>query len=496
MKVRPWSTPPDWRLTAHVVAGRYRLDELLGHGGTAEVYQGLDLRLRRPVAVKVFRPDGDGQPEERFADEGRLLAQLQHPGLVTVYDSGQEDGRPYLVMQLVEGTTLRRRIAAGPLDPAEVRRIGAALASALAHVHAAHVVHRDVKPSNILLDGSGAPYLTDFGISRLLDSTTRTVAGALVGTAAYVAPEQVLGRGAGPAADVYGLGLVLLECLKGEVEYPGVPLEAAVARLHRPPVVPPGLPGDLAELVAAMTASDEDDRPDAAACSRALAAVPPDAPFAVPSSHGNGTAKGGGNGEGTGDVTLRSFPVTARTGGAGRTGGEGTGGRPDARRPAAPTGPRLRTDRAVLTAGAVLTVLAVTLTGSIGGQPTEAEGAASRPARPVPAEPAPSSEPRPGPSPSPAPTAPAPDPEPSAASRAIAGSSGKDRPATGDRRAPASTTRPRADPGRPYDAGGRGERDARDGQGERNGRDAEGPGREAAEPPPGGGKPSAGKRKR
>ncbi|URM92493.1 protein kinase [Streptomyces sp. MRC013] len=492
MKVRPWSTPPDWRLTAHVVAGRYRLDELLGHGGTAEVYQGLDLRLRRPVAVKVFRPDGDGQPEERFADEGRLLAQLQHPGLVTVYDSGQEDGRPYLVMQLVEGTTLRRRIAAGPLDPAEVRRIGAALTSALAHVHAAHVVHRDVKPSNILLDGSGAPYLTDFGISRLLDSTTRTAAGALVGTAAYVAPEQVLGRGAGPAADVYGLGLVLLECLKGEVEYPGVPLEAAVARLHRPPVVPPDLPGDLAELVAAMTASDEDDRPDAAACSRALAAVPPDAPSAVPSPHGDGTAEGGGSGgsgEGTGDVTLRPFPVTTLAGG-GRRGGAGTGGRPDARRPATPAGPRLRTDRAVLAAGAVLTVLAVTLTGSIGGQPTEAEGAASRPARQATAEPAPSPEPLPGPSPSP--TAQAPAPEPSAASRATAGSSGKDRPAVGDRRAPASATRPRADPGRPYDAGGRGERD---GQGERNGRDAGGPGREAAEPPPGEGRPSEGKRK-
>ncbi|MCP9946871.1 serine/threonine protein kinase [Streptomyces somaliensis] len=412
MKVRPWSTPPDWRLTAQVVAGRYRLDELLGHGGTAEVYRGLDLRLRRPVAVKVFRPDGDGQPEEGFTDEGRLLAQLQHPGLVTVYDSGQEDGRPYLVMQLVEGTTLRRRIAAGPLDPAEVRRIGSALASALAHVHAAHVVHRDVKPSNILLDGSGAPYLTDFGISRLLDSTTRTAAGALVGTAAYVAPEQVLGRGAGPAADVYGLGLVLLECLKGEVEYPGIPLEAAVARLHRPPVIPPDLPGDLAELVAAMTAPDEDDRPDAAACSRALAAAPPDAPGAA-LPHAAGTA---GGGAGTADVTLRSFPAGSRAGGAGRTAGTGTGGGPGARRPVPPARTRHRTDRAVLTAGAVLGVLAVTLTGSIDGRTAEAEGAASRPSRQATTEPVPSPTSRRDPSPSPVAPAPgSPTPAPATA---------------------------------------------------------------------------------
>ncbi|MFV2119403.1 serine/threonine-protein kinase, partial [Streptomyces sp. Act-28] len=271
MKVRPWSARPDWRLTAHVVAGRYRLDRLLGRGGTAEVYKGLDLRLRRPVAVKIFRPDGDDRLEEHFTDEGRLLARLRHPGLVTAYDAGREDGRPYLVMQLVEGATLRRRIAAGPLEPAEVRRIGAALASALAHVHAAHVVHRDVKPSNILLDESGAPYLTDFGISRLLDAAPRTAAGVLVGTAAYMAPEQAQGRGAGPAADIYSLGLVLLECLKGEVEYPGPPLEAAAARLNRPPVVPPHLPADLAELLGAMTAPDEDSRPNAPACLRALA---------------------------------------------------------------------------------------------------------------------------------------------------------------------------------------------------------------------------------
>ncbi len=216
--------------------------------------------------------------EERFRDEGRLLAQLHHPGLVSVYDSGQEDGRPYLVMQLIKGATLRRRIAAARMTPAEVGRAGSALASALAHVHAAGVIHRDVKPANILLDETGHPHLTDFGISELLDAAARTTTGPLVGTAAYLAPEQVQGRGAGPAADVYSLGLVLIESLKGEVEYGGAPLESAMARLHRPPAVPSHLSADLAELLRAMTDPSEHGRPDALCCSRALAALGESAP--------------------------------------------------------------------------------------------------------------------------------------------------------------------------------------------------------------------------
>ncbi|GGL62864.1 serine/threonine protein kinase [Streptomyces fumigatiscleroticus] len=253
-----------------VLADRYRLDALLGRGGAADVHEGLDLRLGRPVAVKVFRPDGDARSEERFTEEAVLLAGLQHPGLVTVYDSGRENGSSFLVMQLIEGPTLRGRIAGGVLDAAGTCVLGAALADALDHVHGAGVVHRDVKPSNILLDETGAPHLTDFGISRPIDSSVRTDGGPLVGTAAYLAPEQVLGRGAGPAADVYALGLTLLECLKGTREYDGAPLEAAIARLHRPPVLPPCLDGRLVRLLRAMTALEEDDRPDARTCARAL----------------------------------------------------------------------------------------------------------------------------------------------------------------------------------------------------------------------------------
>ncbi|WP_411070064.1 protein kinase domain-containing protein [Streptomyces sp. cmx-4-25] len=335
MMVRPWSVRPDLRLTAHAVAGRYRLDGLLGRGGAADVYEALDMRLRRPVAVKIFRPGGEVQGEEHFDDEGRLLARMEHPGLVTLYDSGREEGRPYLVMRLVRGTTLRRRIAEAPLTPRETARTGAALASALAHVHAAGVVHRDVKPSNVLLDGAGVPYLADFGISRLLDATTRVETGPLVGTAAYMAPEQVLGRGAGPAADVYSLGLVLLESLKGELEYAGAPLESALARLHRPPVIPAGLPPQLAGLVAAMTDPNETDRPDADTCFRALTAV-----------SGGAVAPPGG-----------TEPAPS-----------GAPARPGAHRP----GPVSHRSVRALTACAALTVLGATLTGSI-GIPTASE---------------------------------------------------------------------------------------------------------------------------
>ncbi|MFE6128140.1 protein kinase [Streptomyces sp. NPDC056437] len=282
MKVR--RTPSVWEsgLTANVLAGRYRIDALAGRGGAADVYRGLDLRLRRPVAVKVFRPGADPEMEERFADEALLLARLQHPGLITVYDTGHHEGSDFLVMELVQGVTLRRRIASGPRPLSWVCRFGAALAGALTHVHAAGIVHRDVKPSNILLDAEDKPHLTDFGISRMLDTPTHTEPRALIGTAAYLAPEQVLGKGAGTAADIYAMGLVLLECLKGELEYTGTPLEAAIARLHRPPALPPSLPGAMASLLTAMTSVEDAERPDADECAAALASQRVDPPQAAP----------------------------------------------------------------------------------------------------------------------------------------------------------------------------------------------------------------------
>jgi serine/threonine protein kinase len=261
------------RRFARVLAGRYRLDALIGSGGAADVHRGFDLRLRRPVAVKIFRTGTGFDTEEDFRSEAVILARLQHPGLVTAYDAGRHDGDAFLVMQLVDGPTLKARIAQGPLSSEATAALGAALADAVAHAHEEGIIHRDVKPSNILLDACDRPHLTDFGISRLLDATTRTATGTLIGTAAYLSPEQVLGRPVGRPVDVYALGLVLLECLTGRLEYDGTPLEAAIARLHRPPVLPDSLPDEFAALLRQMTALDEEARPTARDCARGLAGL-------------------------------------------------------------------------------------------------------------------------------------------------------------------------------------------------------------------------------
>ncbi|MER7660181.1 protein kinase [Streptomyces sp. NPDC096193] len=315
MKVR--RPPSVWEsgLTANVLAGRYRIDALAGRGGAADVYRGLDLRLRRPVAVKVFRPGADPEMEERFAEEALLLARLRHPNLITVYDTGHHEGSDFLVMELVQGVTLRRRIASGPRPLSWVCRFGAALAGALTHVHAAGIVHRDVKPGNILLDAEDRPYLTDFGISRMLDTPSHTDPGALIGTAAYLSPEQVLGKGAGTAADIYAMGLVLLECLKGELEYTGAPLEAAIARLHRPPVLPPSLPGEMASLLTAMTSVDDAERPDADECAAALESQrvdPPRVPSAAPAPRRFGVRSLGTEGHRNGLPSRRDGAPTHR----------------------------------------------------------------------------------------------------------------------------------------------------------------------------------------
>jgi serine/threonine protein kinase len=195
--------------------------------------------------------------------------------LVSVFDVGLVSDRPYLVMQLVDGDSLACRLLDGPLPVEDTMRIGAVLADALAHAHRRGVVHRDVKPSNILLDAENMPYLTDFGIALLSGSTRLTSADEIIGTPAYLAPEQILGEPIGPPADVYALGLVLLECVTGEMEYSGgTRLEAALARLHRPPRVPATLPDELADLLRAMTDKEPCRRPTAEECAQRLRGVP------------------------------------------------------------------------------------------------------------------------------------------------------------------------------------------------------------------------------
>ncbi|MET7298578.1 protein kinase [Embleya sp. NPDC005575] len=256
-----------------ILDGRYRLGQLLGAGGTADVFRAVDLRLRREVAVKIFRPGACAVTAERFCQEAVLLGRLTHPALVTVHDVGWHESCTYVVMRLIRGVTLREHLLDGPLTGDRVARLGARLASALGHVHAAGIVHRDVKPSNVLIGPGDAPYLADFGISRLVDEPTRSTPGTIVGTIPYLAPEQILGQGSGPACDVHALGLVLLEALKGEREYPGASLDAALARSLRSPHIPSYVPGELACVIEAMTRTDPAARPGAAECVRLLEAA-------------------------------------------------------------------------------------------------------------------------------------------------------------------------------------------------------------------------------
>jgi serine/threonine protein kinase len=261
-------------LSGSVVAGRYRLAAPLGQGAMANVYRAIDDRLDRQVAVKLFHPGQDAAVRARFGAEALALARLSHPGLVGIFDAGVEGDRPYLVMQLVDGESLRDRLLSGPLDPDDVVLLGARLATALAHVHGNGIVHRDIKPSNIVLDHNGSPHLADFGIALLLDAARMTGSNEIMGTAAYLSPEQILGSDVGAAADVYSLGLVLLECLTGELEYPGVSkVESALARLHRSPKVPDGISPVLGELLSAMTAREPVDRPAAGDCAALFWAV-------------------------------------------------------------------------------------------------------------------------------------------------------------------------------------------------------------------------------
>ena len=258
-----------------LLGNRYRTTELIGTGGAASVYRAVDQNLGRDVAVKLFRPTvSDDDENRRQQTETLLLATLNHPGLVTLLDAGvmqDDDGRAstFLVMELVDGPDLRQTLKSGPLGPAGTASLGADLADALNYVHSNGVIHRDVKPANILLyplaenDTRLYPKLTDFGIARMTEATIATAHGATIGTANYLSPEQALGGAVDPRTDIYSLGLVLLECLTGEKAFPGPIVESAVARLVRDPDVPADLGSEWVDLLRAMTARTVEARPDA-----------------------------------------------------------------------------------------------------------------------------------------------------------------------------------------------------------------------------------------
>ena len=215
---------------------------------------------------------GETADRRRFAAEARLLATLDHPNLVHLYDAIDGDDLAVLVMEFVDGPPLTKLLDGRPLPPDRVARLGSEVAGCLAYLHARGVVHRDVKPANILLGSDGVARLADLGIARLVDATRLTATGTSMGTPTYMAPEQLAGAAVGPAADVYALGLVLLEARTGRRAFAGVGHEAVAARLARSPDIPVAELGrEWVRLLSAMTARDPDHRPAAATVATALA---------------------------------------------------------------------------------------------------------------------------------------------------------------------------------------------------------------------------------
>lgn len=260
--------------------GRYRLDEPLGSGGMAVVYRGYDDELERPVAVKLLADNlaADERFRRRFLREARLAAGLGHPNIVQVYDAGEHERRPYIVMEHVEGETVAELLAReGRLAPAPAAELAAQVAAGLAHAHAHGLIHRDVKPQNLLVERTGNVKIADFGIARSSTDTRLTEAGTILGTAAYLAPEQAAGAKVSPATDVYALGVVLYELLAGRTPYDLKSLQRLLAGGDE--LICPlrelvdGVPFELEQLVMRCLARVPRYRPAAAELAVALPAL-------------------------------------------------------------------------------------------------------------------------------------------------------------------------------------------------------------------------------
>ncbi|GAA2121126.1 serine/threonine-protein kinase [Nocardioides bigeumensis] len=249
------------------VADRYVLQHRVASGGMADVWAAMDEVLQRQVALKVMRPDPGHEQvfALRFRDEALHSAALIHTNIATLFDYGEDDGMAFLVMELVDGQPLSHVIREqGPLPAEQVRSVLGQCALALGVAHEAHVVHRDVKPANILVREDGLVKLTDFGIARAADASGHTRAGDLLGTPAYISPEQALGKPATGASDLYALGVVGHEMLSGAKPFEKpTPIATALSHLHEePPPLPDDVPEDLAGVIEHLLAKDPLDRPE------------------------------------------------------------------------------------------------------------------------------------------------------------------------------------------------------------------------------------------
>ncbi|MCG5448337.1 serine/threonine-protein kinase [Micromonospora hortensis] len=374
-----------------LLAGRYRLLERLGSGGMSEVYRAYDEVLERDVAVKVLIAS-DTNARQRIRGEAKAAARLSHPHVTSVYDYGESalDGAqvPFVVMELLGGHTLEHRLVAGPLPPRAGLRVCAEVASALTAAHEQGLVHRDIKPGNVMLTPTGAKVL-DFGIAAAAGAPEIDFEGRLLGTPAYLAPERLQAGEVLPASDVYALGLLLYRVLTGRLPWPAE-AQTGMLRAHtpvEPDPLPPidCVPPEVHRLFRWCLAGDPADRPSAADAARILLAA---ASGAAPEAAAVAAASAANVAEVTGpeptDATTRATPTGTEPAGAAQTGAAQTGAAPTGAAPTGDSAARMRRGpwrrgRAILTVGGAV-IAAVALAGSLGDFSNRRQGQSAAPA--------------------------------------------------------------------------------------------------------------------